>query len=419
MSTNIDKNPSALNIIFRSLHYRNYRLFFSGQTISLIGTWMQTIAMSWLVYRITNSPFVLGVVAFSSQIFNFILGPFIGVFVDRYNRHRILIVTQILSMIQAFILFFLVEQKLIAVWHIIVLSMFLGIINSLDVPARQSFVVDMVEKKEDLGNAIALNSFMFNFARIIGPSVSGIIIGIGGESFCFFLNGLSYIPVIIALLLMKIARRNIKNPEQDVVKALKEGFKYSFGSMPIKIILFLTGITSLMGMSYVVLMPVFAVNIFGGQAQDYGYLMGAIGVGALLGTIYLASHTSIASLTRKITAASALFGITLVLFGLSKNLWLSVVILAFVGFSMMIQLASSNTVLQSIIEDSKRGRVMSLYAMALMGVSPFGSLLAGALANKIGAPNTIIIGGLFCVFGSYLFAVKEHQLRKAVQAAQF
>ena len=410
-----EKNPSALSIIFRSLRYRNYRLFFSGQTISLVGTWMQTIAMSWLVYRITSSPFALGVVAFASQIFNFILGPFIGVFVDRYNRHRILVITQIFSMVQAFILFFLVTSGLIATWHIIVLSMFLGIINSLDVPARQSFVVDLVEKKEDLGNAIALNSFMFNIARLIGPAVAGIIIALTGEAFCFLINGLSYIAVIIALLMMKITRKNIKKSEANMLEELKQGFKYSFSSTPIKTILLLTAITSLMGMSYAVLMPVFAVHIFGGGPQDYGFLMGAVGVGALLGTIYLASHTSILSLTKKITSASAVFGISLVAFALSKNLWLSVVILGFIGFSMLVQLASSNTVLQSIIEDDKRGRVMSLYTMAFMGVSPFGSLLAGGLASKIGSPNTLVIGGLFCVFGSCLFAAKEKILRKAVE----
>jgi len=408
-----------MKFMFRSLRYRNYRLFFSGQIVSLIGTWMQTIAMSWIVYRITSSPLALGIVAFSSQIFNFILGPFMGVFVDRYNRRDILIITQILSMLQAFILFFLVTRGLLVVWQIIVLSMFLGIINSFDVPARHSFVVDIVEKKEDLGNAIALNSFMFNIARLIGPAVAGIIIALAGEGFCFLINGLSYIAVIAALLIMNIKPKNIKKSESAILHDFKQGFKYSFGSTPIKSILLLTGITSLMGMSYAILMPVFAVHIFGGGPQDYGFLMGAVGVGALLGTIYLASHTSIVSLAKKITVASAVFGISLVAFALSKNLWLSVVILGCIGFSMLVQLASSNTVLQSIIDDDKRGRVMSLYTMAFMGVSPFGSLLAGGLASKIGAPNTLIIGGLFCIFGSYLFARKEHFLRKALLNTRF
>ena len=408
-----------MKFVFRSLRYRNYRLFFSGQIVSLIGTWMQTIAMSWIVYRITSSPLALGIVAFSSQIFNFILGPFMGVFVDRYNRRDILIITQILSMLQAFILFFLVTRGLLVVWQIIVLSMFLGIINSFDVPARQSFVVDLVEKKEDLGNAIALNSFMFNIARLIGPAIAGIIIALTGEAFCFLINGLSYIAVIVALLIMNIKPKNVKKSESAILHDLKQGFKYSFGSTPIKSILLLTGITSLMGMSYAILMPVFAVHIFGGGPQDYGFLMGAVGVGALFGTIYLASHTSIVSLAKKITVASAVFGISLVAFALSKNLWLSVVILGCIGFSMLVQLASSNTVLQSIIDDDKRGRVMSLYTMAFMGVSPFGSLLAGGLASKIGAPNTLIIGGLFCIFGSYLFAAKEHFLRKALLNARF
>ena len=408
-----------MKFVFRSLRYRNYRLFFSGQIISLIGTWMQTIAMSWIVYRITSSPLALGVVAFSSQIFNFILGPFMGVFVDRYNRRNILIITQILSMLQAFILFFLVTKGLLVVWEIIVLSMFLGIINSFDVPARHSFVVDIVEKKEDLGNAIALNSFMFNIARLIGPSIAGIIIAFAGEGSCFLINGLSYIAVIIALLIMKIKPKNIKKSEGAILHELKQGLKYAFGSVPIKSILLLTSITSLMGMSYAILMPVFAVHIFGGGPQDYGFLMGAVGVGALLGTIYLASHTSIVSLTKKITVASAVFGASLIIFSLSKNLWFSVLVLTGIGFSMLVQLASSNTVLQTIIDDDKRGRVMSLYTMAFMGVSPFGSLLAGALASRIGAPNTLIIGGASCIFGSYLFARTEHFLKRAVLAARF
>lgn len=411
------QNPSALNIIFRSLRYRNYRLFFSGQIISLIGTWMQTIAMSWLVYRITSSPFALGIVAFSSQIFNFILGPFMGVMVDRYNRQHILLTTQILSMLQAFVLFFLSISGAVAVWHIIVLSMFLGVINSFDVPARHSFIVELVTKRKDLGNAIALNSFMFNTARLIGPSIAGIIIALAGESSCFLINGISYIAVIIALLLIKIEPHEIKNSNREILEDLKQGFKYAFGLAPIRSILLLTAMTSLMGMSYAVLMPVFAVHIFGGGPQDYGFLMGAAGVGALAGTVYLASHTAIVSLTRKITIASAVFGASLILFALSRILWLSVFILGFIGFSMLIQLASSNTVLQTIIEDDKRGRVMSLYTMAFMGVTPFGSLLAGTLAKQIGAPNTLIIGGIFCIFASLLFAGKERLLRKAVECA--
>jgi MFS family permease len=371
--------------------------------------------MSWLVYRITHSAFVLGLVAFSSQIFSFILSPFIGVLVDRYSRCRILIITQILSMLQAFILFFLVTKGLLATWHIISLSMFLGIINSLDVPARQAFVVDMVEKKQDLGNAIALNSFMFNVARLAGPSVAGIVIAVAGESICFLANGLSYIAVIIALFFMKIKPQNKPTLKQHMLKDLKQGFTYSFGFAPIKNILFLTGITSLMGMSYAVLMPVFAVHIFGGGPQDFGFLMGAVGVGALFGTIYLACHLNAISLARKITVASAVFGISLVIFSFSHNIWFSVLVLAVIGFSMLVQLASSNTVLQTIIEDNMRGRVMGLYTMAFMGLTPFGSLLAGSLANKIGAPNTLAIGGACCIFGSFLFAAKESLLQQTVE----
>lgn len=405
---------TELGIIFRSLRYKNFRLFFSGQIISLIGTWMQTIAMSWLVYRLTNSPLILGMIAFSSQIFAFFLSPFIGVFVDRYNRHRILIITQSLSMLQAFILFFLVSKSLISVWLIIALSMFLGIVNAIDIPTRQSFIVEMVESKKDLANAIALNSFIFNAARLIGPSVAGILIAITGESICFLINGLSYIAVIWALIKMQVKEHKPPTQRNDVLKDFKEGFSYTFGSLPIKAILFLTAVASLTSMSYAVLMPVFAVNIFGGGPQIYGILMAAIGIGAIVATLYLASRKNVLHLANKIWAASAIFGASLIVFSFSHIFWFSLLILLVAGFSMMVQLASSNTVVQTIVEDNKRGRVMSFYTMCFMGVAPFGSLISGYLAHKIGAPFTLISGGFCSIIGALLFAVKSKKLKESL-----
>ncbi len=407
-------NITELGIIFRSLRYKNFRLFFSGQIISLIGTWMQTIAMSWLIYRLTNSPLILGMVAFSSQIFAFFLSPFIGVFVDRYNRHRMLIITQSLSMLQAFMLFFLALNSWISVWLIIVLSMFLGIVNAIDIPTRQSFIVEMVDNKKDLANAIALNSFIFNSARLIGPSVAGMLIAITGESVCFLINGLSYIAVIWALLKMRVKKRATPAQRGDVLKDFKEGFSYTFGFLPIKAILFLTAVASLTGMSYAVLMPVFAVNVFGGGPQVYGLLMTAIGIGAIFGTLYLASHQSVLHLADKIWAASAIFGASLIVFSFSRSFWFSLVVLLVAGFSMMVQLASSNTVVQTIVDDNKRGRVMSFYTMCFMGVAPFGGLLSGYLAQAIGAPSTLVLGGFFSVTGALLFAAKSKQLKCAL-----
>jgi len=374
---------------------------------------MQTIAMSWLVYRMTNSPLILGMIAFSSQIFAFFLSPFIGVFVDRYNRHRILIITQSLSMLQAFILFFLASKSLISVGLIIALSMFLGIVNAIDIPTRQSFIVEMVENKKDLANAIALNSFIFNAARLVGPSVAGMLIAITGESVCFLINGLSYIAVIWALIKMQVKPRQ---PAQrgDVLKDFKEGFSYTFGFLPIKAILFLTAVASLTGMSYAVLMPVFAVNIFGGGPQIYGLLMAAIGIGAIVGTLYLASHKSVLHLANKIWVASAIFGASLIVFSFSHVIWFSLLVLLVAGFSMMVQLASSNTIVQTIVDDNKRGRVMSFYTMCFMGVAPFGGLLSGYFAHKIGAPFTLVLGGFFSIAGALLFAAKSKQLKEAL-----
>ena len=399
-------DPAGVKNIFRSLRYRNYRLFFGGQSISLIGTWIQRIAVPWLVYDLTGSAFYLGLISFANQIPTFILSPFAGVLTDRWNRYHILIMTQILSMVQAFLLAVLYFTGMIALWHIIMLSILLGCLNAFDIPARQSFVIEMVDKKEDLGNAIALNSTMFNSARLLGPSVAGILIASTGEGVCFLLNGLSFLFVIVSLLRMKVRSRPVPSQHPGVFKALREGFSYTFGFTPIKSIILLIVLISLMGMPYTVLMPVFASEILQGGSHTFGFLMGAAGVGALTGAIYLAGRRNAEGLEKIIPISAGLFGLGLVFFSLSRFVWLSMALMIITGLGMMIQLASSNTIIQTVVDDDKRGRVMSIYAMALMGTAPFGSFLAGSLASVIGAPSTLLIGGILCVGGAMVFAHK-------------
>jgi MFS family permease len=352
---------------------------------------------------LTNSVFLLGLIGFSSQISSLFFSPFAGVLSDRWNRHRILVVTQSLAMIQAFILASLTLMGVVAVHHLIILSIFLGLVNAFDMPTRQAFVVEMVEKREDLGNAIALNSFLFNGARLVGPSVAGILISILGEGLCFLLNGVSFLAVIIALLAMKMTPNKKDSEKTQVLQGLKEGFIYAFGFPPIRSILFFLGWISLVGTANTTLMPVFARDILRGDSKTYGFLMAAIGVGAIIGAIFLASRKNVLGLGRIITIASSIFGIGLISFSLSHTLWLSFFLLLITGFGMMVHMASSNTILQTIVDDDKRGRVMSLYAMAFMGMAPLGSLVGGSLAGWIGAPTTLIIVGTSCMIGSFLF----------------
>jgi len=396
-------DSKGLRLIFRALYSRNYRLFFGGQGVSLIGTWMQQIAMSWLVYRMTNSAFFLGLIGFSSQICSFFFSPFAGVISDRWNRHRILLATQTLSMIQAFILAALTLTGTVTVVYLIILALFLGLVNAFDMPTRQAFVVQMVENRGNLGNAIALNSFLFNGARLVGPSIAGILISILGEGMCFLLNGFSFLAVIIALLSMKIPFHKAEFPKTQVFQGFKEGLTYAVGFAPIRSILLFLGWISLVGTANTTLLPVFAKNILYGGAQTYGFLMAAIGMGAIVGAIFLASRRSVLGLGRIIAIASSIFGIGLIFFSLSNFLWLSFSVLLVVGFGMMVHMASSNTILQTMVDDDKRGRVMSLYVMAFMGMAPFGSLAGGSLAGRIGAPATLMIAGVSCMLGSFLF----------------
>ena len=412
------KNPTkftGFKMIFRSFQYRNFRLFFGGQSISLIGTWIQRIATPWLVYHLTGSAFLLGVVGFAGQIPTFIIAPFAGVLTDRWNKYYILIGTQIAAMLQAFILAILYLSGHIEVWHIVVLSVFLGCINAFDVPARQSFVIEMVDKKEELGNAIALNSSMVNGARLIGPSIAGLLIAFMGEGICFLLNAISYLFVIASLLFMKVKPRITKKKDIAVLKELKEGFVYAFGFAPIKYILILLAIVSFMGMPYTVLMPVFAKEILHGGAHTFGFLMAGSGVGALAGALYLASRKNVLGLSKIIPLAAATFGIGLIAFSLSRFFLLSLSLLTIAGLGMMIQIAASNTILQTIVDDDKRGRVMSFYTMAFMGSAPFGSLFAGSMTSAIGAPNTILIGGVTCIIGAAIFAYKLPMIKSKIR----
>lgn len=402
-------------LLFRALRHRNYRLFFIGQSISLVGTWMQQLAMSWLVYRLTNSVFLLGMIGFLGQLPSFVLTPFGGVIADRHNRRRILITTQTLAMIQAILLAALVFSRHIRVWQIVGLSIFLGVINSFDIPVRQAFVIEMIEKKEDLGNAIALNSSMVNMAKMIGPSLAGIIVAVFGEGLCFLLNGLSYCAVIVSLWVMKISRTKMKAPRHHVLREVKEGFVYAYNFAPIKYILFLLGIFSLAGASYQVLMPVFARDIFHGGPTTLGALMAMTGIGALGGAVYLAGRKSVRGLVKIIALAAGIFGLGLIIFARSRILWFSMLILGGAGFAMMVQMAASNTILQTIVEEDKRGRIMSLYTMAFMGMSPFGSLLMGMLAGRIGAPGSLFIGGICCIAGAVVFLYKLPVLKEKIR----
>jgi len=401
--------------IFRTLSSRNYRLFFTGQSISLIGTWMQRVAMSWLVYHLTSSEFLLGLVSFLGLIPVFVLSPFAGVLADRFHRLHLLIATQVLAMLQAFLLTVLVMTGLIRIGHIMALATLLGLINSFDTPIRQAFTAELVEKRADLGNAIALNSAMFNSARMVGPTIAGLLIAAFGEGFCFLLNGLSYLAVIAALLRMRIPPTAEKKQKQKLLKGLKEGFSYSFGFAPIRSVLLLLMTVSMMGMPYIVLMPVFAKNILHGGSETLGFLMGAAGAGALCGAVYLAQRKTVAGLERVIPLMTGLFSLGLIGFALSRHQWLSLSLLLMAGFGLMVQMASSNSILQTIVDDDKRGRVMSFYVMCVMGTTPIGSLLAGVIADRLGASPTLLIGGICCLAGAVLFMRKLPALRETIR----
>lgn len=408
------EKQSTIKFIGRAFRYRNYRLYFCGQCVSLIGTWMQHVAMSWLVYRLTGSGSLLGLVTAAGQISVFILTPFAGVFVDRLHRRNVLITTQVLCAVQASLLAFLALTGLIEVWHLVLLSLFLGTVNAFDMPTRHSFVIEMVENKKDLGNAIALNSAMFNTARLVGPSIAGLLVGALGEGYCFLINAVSFFAIIFTLLAMNIPKRKQETEHPPVFDGLKEGYRYAIGFRPILYLLVVMALIGLMGMPYMVLMPIFARDILHGGPQTLGFLMGASGTGALVGALYLASRRSVIGLARLNAIATATFGIGIIVFSLSRSLPLSLSILFFTGIGMILHMASSNTLLQTVVEEDKRGRVMSYMSMCSMGMAPFGSFLAGSLSDAIGAPNTLIINGTACIMGAVFFYSRLPAIRKAI-----
>jgi MFS family permease len=399
----------------RAFRNRNYRLFFGGQGLSLIGTWISRVATSWLVYRLTGSAAMLGVVGFAGQIPTFLLAPFAGVWVDRLDRHRVLVWTQVISMLQSFALAFLALWGHIAIWHVIALSAVQGVVNALDTPARQAFLVEMIDDREDLPNAIALNSSMFNGSRLVGPGIAGLMIAGVGEGWCFMVDGVSYLAVILSLLLMRVTKRVRPVTEKRVLQELAEGIRYAFGFAPIRSLLVLLALVSMLGMPYSVLMPVIAAQTLHGGPHTLGFLMAASGVGALAGALYLASRNSIVGLGRVIPICGAAFGVALVGLGLSTNLALSLALMLFTGGGFMVQMASSNTIIQTIVRDDMRGRVMAFYTMAFLGTAPIGSLIAGFLAERIGTARTLMLGGASCVVATLFFARGLPALREAVR----
>jgi MFS family permease len=411
-----EQNVSGVAFMLRALSHRNYKLFFSGQSVSLIGTWMTRIATSWLVYRLTGSPLLLGVVGFAGQIPSFLLAPFAGVLVDRWNRRRLLVVTQVLAMLQSLALAVLALSGVINIRQVIWLSILQGLVNAFDMPARQAFVVEMVERREDLPNAIALNSSMVNAARLVGPSLSGVIIAAVGEGWCFMIDAVSYVAVIASLLAMRVAPRAIRRAKRaNMFQQLREGWGYAYRFAPIRNVLLMLALVSLVGMPYTVLMPVFAEEVLRGGPHTLGLLMAASGVGALAGALFLAARKSVLGLGKYIPLMACAFGAGLVAFSFSRVMWLSLLLMVVTGLGFMVQMAASNTVLQTIVDEDKRGRVMSFYTMAFMGTAPFGSLLAGTVAERIGAPLTLLCGGLGCIAGALWFARSLPALRRDVR----
>lgn len=400
---------------WRALRHRNFKLFFSGQSISLIGTWMTRLATSWLVYRLTHSALLLGIVGFAGQFVSFLLGPFAGVWVERLDRRKLLVWTQAAAAAQSLAMAALTLAHVITLWEIIALAAFQGLINAFDMPARQSFLIQMVEDRGDLSNAIAINSSMANGARLIGPAIAGLVIAALGEGWCFLIDGVSYFAVIASLLMMRIKRVDIAQNAASMLEQMREGWDYVRAFRPIRTILLLFALLSLMGWPYSVLLPIFAGQVLHGGAATLGWLTGASGIGALISALSLAIRKSVVGLTRMLQIAAGILGGALILFGLSHTLWLSLVLLVFVGFGLIQGASISNTIIQALVAEDKRARVMSYYTMAFFGAAPFGSLLAGALAHRIGAPHTVIVTGAFCLAGALWFTLELPKIRTVMR----
>jgi MFS family permease len=398
---------------FRALGHKNYRLFYGGQLISLTGTWMQIVAQSWLVYRLTGSAATLGFVAFAGQIPGFLLAPVGGAFADSFSRHRILVATQTLAMLLALTLAVLTLTGTVAVWHVYVLAAFVGIVNAFDIPARQAFVADLVGR-EDLVNAIALNSSVINGARLVGPAMAGLLVATIGEGWCFFVNTLSYVAVIAGLLRMRVARseRIAATERRSPVRRIVEGFSFVGHTGPIRALIILLGLVSLFGMPYTVLMPVFADRILHVGAGGLGLLLGAAGVGALCAALLLVARRGVRGMGRWVACSSAGFGASLILFSRLEDVRVALFVLVLVGFSIIIQISTSNTLVQAMVPDALRGRVMAVYSMMFLGMAPLGALAAGWLAERVGAADTVALGGAGCILSALVFSLRLPALRR-------
>jgi len=409
------RQPAGFSHAWRALRHPNFRLFFGGQTISLMGTWMTRIATSWLVYRLTGSALLLGTVSFAGQIPTFLIAPFAGVWVDRLDRRQVLVWTQALSMVQSLALAGLTLSHLITIPWVLALSVMQGLINAFDMPGRQAFMVQMVDDRRDLSNAIAINSSMVNMARLVGPSLAGMLIAVSSEGWCFLIDGISYIAVIVSLLMMRLTVVQTRREVTSTWTELKEGWRYVSKFLPVRTILLLFAAVSLMGMPFVVLMPIFAAQVLKGGPHTLGFLMGAMGVGALISALSLAARKSVLGLVRMIPLAAAVFGLGLIGFGLSRVFWLSMMMVLIAGMGMMQGMAGSNTIIQTIVSEDKRGRVMSYYTIAFVGMAPFGSLLAGSLAHAIGAPWTVVVNGSVVLLGAAWFLTQMPAVGRAIR----
>lgn len=402
--------------MIRALSYRNYRLFFGGQIVSLVGNWMTMTATSWLVFRLTGSAAMLGVVGFAGQVPSLLLTPLAGVAVDRWNQHRLLMTTQVLSMLQSFALAAMTLSGRMTIPALIALNVLQGLINAFDMPCRQSFVISLIENKEDLPNAIAMNSSMFNMARLVGPAIAGAVIAMSGEGWCFLIDGLSFLAVLLSLAVMTVAPREKKPARTTGTRAeLMEAWRYVTGSLPIRTLLLLLAAVCLLGVPYAVLIPIFAGKVLGGGPHTLGWLMTASGAGALLAALWLASLRSIDKLSRALVGATAGFGVSLLAFGAVRAPWLSALALTGAGFGFMLVMASSNTIVQTIVDEDKRGRVMSFLMLAILGTAPFGSLAVGAIADRIGAPRTVMLEGGCCLLIAAWFSTRLDEFHSAVR----
>lgn len=399
-----------LKNLFVSFESRNYRYYFAGQSLSLIGSWMQNVAMSWLVYRITGSVFLLGVVGFANQIPSFFFSPFAGVITDKYNRKNIMIWTQVLFMFQALLFAVLTLANVIEVWHIIILSLFFGFISVFDTPARQSLVVDLAEKRENIGNVIALNSAVFNGARLVGPGIAGMVIAYAGEGICFLINAASFLVIILALSQIVIKPRQYNKPQSNMWAELKAGYHYTFGTEAIRLLILVLSAVSLMGLPVFVLLPAYAREMLAGDSKTLGFLMSSAGVGALLAALYLASRSGVKGLPKVILVSLFFFGAGITGLAFSSYQWIAYGMMFLCGFGMVASIAGINTLIQYFTSDEMRGRVLSFYAIALMGMNPVGSFLAGTSASAVGLKYTLLIGGMACLATAAFFSTRKKDM---------